>query len=67
MPSGEVVIRPSSKGVNHITVSYKVTGSAVAHIDVSEEEKRARDEFSLGKKLVIGKEHFESLDELLAT
>lgn len=66
-PAGEVVIRPSSKGVDHLTVSYKVTGTAVAHIDVKEDEKRARDESSLGKKLIIGKEVFESLDEMLAT
>ena len=64
MDQGEAVIRPSSKGIDHLTVSWKVAEGVFQHIDVVEQDKQ--NHFSLGKKLWIGNLEFEDLDEILA-
>ena len=64
MDQGEAIIRPSSKGINHLTVSWKVTEDVYQHIDIIEEDKQ--NHFSLGKKLYIKDLEFEDLDEILA-
>ncbi|XP_054723966.1 LOW QUALITY PROTEIN: transcription elongation factor SPT6-like [Uloborus diversus] len=64
MDQGDVIIRPSSKGNNHLTVTWKVTDGIHQHIDVREEGKE--NEFSLGHSLIIGNESFEDLDEIIA-
>jgi len=64
MDNGEAIIRPSSKGSNHLTVTWKVFKGICAHIDVLEEKKE--NSFSLGKLLWIGQEEFEDLDEIIA-
>lgn len=61
---GEVIIRPSSKGADHLTVSWKVDEGIIQHIDVLELQKP--NAFTLGKVLRIGNEDFEELDEILA-
>lgn len=64
MEQGDVIIRPSSKGNNHLTVTWKVADGINQHIDVREEGKE--NEFSLGHSLIIGEESFEDLDEIIA-
>ncbi|KAK2165050.1 hypothetical protein LSH36_55g00002 [Paralvinella palmiformis] len=64
MEPGEVVIRPSSKGTDHLTATWKVTDSILQHIDIREEGKG--NAFSLGKSLWIQNEEFEDLDEIIA-
>lgn len=64
MDQGEVVIRPSSKGADHLTITWKVADNIYQHIDVKEEGKT--NAFSLGKSLWIGSEEFEDLDEIIA-
>eukprot|EP00096_Caligus_rogercresseyi_P013174 TRINITY_DN584_c0_g1_i1.p1 TRINITY_DN584_c0_g1~~TRINITY_DN584_c0_g1_i1.p1 ORF type:complete len:1752 (-),score=659.27 TRINITY_DN584_c0_g1_i1:156-5411(-) len=64
MDQGDVVIRPSSKGEDHLTVTWKVTDGIYEHIDVREEGKL--NAFSLGQSLWIGSEEFEDLDEIIA-
>ena len=64
LKQGEAIIRPSSKGADHLTVTWKVTDNIHMHIDVREEGKG--NEFSLGTSLWIGTEEFEDLDEILA-
>uniref|UniRef100_A0A7G3AZW4 Transcription elongation factor SPT6 n=1 Tax=Lutzomyia longipalpis TaxID=7200 RepID=A0A7G3AZW4_LUTLO len=64
MDQGEVIIRPSSKGSDHLTVTWKVTDDIYQHIDVREEGKE--NAFCLGKRLCIGSEEFEDLDEIIA-
>ncbi|CAG9774076.1 unnamed protein product [Ceutorhynchus assimilis] len=64
MDQGEVIIRPSSKGADHLTITWKVGDGIYQHIDVKEEGKI--NAFSLGKSLWIGNEEFEDLDEILA-
>ena len=61
---GDVIIRPSSKGQDHLTVTWKVTDGIHQHIDILEKEKE--NAFSLGKCLMIGNEEFEDLDEIIA-
>lgn len=64
MDQGEVIVRPSSKGADHLTVTWKVTDGVYQHIDVREEGKE--NAFSLGQSLWIGNEEFEDLDEIIA-
>ncbi|XP_068086670.1 transcription elongation factor SPT6 [Anabrus simplex] len=61
---GEVIVRPSSKGADHLTVTWKVADGVYQHIDVREEGKE--NAFSLGQSLWIGNEEFEDLDEIIA-
>ncbi|KYN09622.1 Transcription elongation factor SPT6 [Trachymyrmex cornetzi] len=64
MKQGEAIVRPSSKGADHLTVTWKVTDDILQHIDVREEGKE--NAFSLGQSLWIGNEEFEDLDEIIA-
>ncbi|TRY62957.1 hypothetical protein TCAL_10880 [Tigriopus californicus] len=64
MDQGDVIIRPSSKGEDHLTVTWKVGDDIYQHIDVREEGKD--NAFSLGRSLWIGNEEFEDLDEIIA-
>ena len=54
MDQGDVIIRPSSKGENHLTVTWKVADCIYQHIDVCEEGKE--NAFSLGHTLWINNE-----------
>ncbi|XP_073421622.1 transcription elongation factor SPT6 [Dendrobates tinctorius] len=64
MDQGDVIIRPSSKGENHLTVTWKVSEGIYQHVDVREEGKE--NAFSLGSTLWINTEEFEDLDEIIA-
>ncbi|CAI4228912.1 unnamed protein product [Auanema sp. JU1783] len=68
MEQGDVVIRPSSKGTDRLTITWKVAEGVLQNIDVFEEEKEQP--FTLGKKLYIDtrerREEFEDLNEILA-
>ena len=64
MDLGDCIIRPSSKGQDHLTVTWKVFDNIYQHIDVREENKA--NSFSLGQSLWIGNEEFEDLDEIIA-
>ena len=62
---GDVVIRPSSKGMDHLAVTWKVADAIFQHIDVLELDKE--NEFALGKTLKIaGRYQYSDLDELIA-
>lgn len=63
-PSGEVIIRSSSKGNDHLAVTWKVADGVYQHIDVLEMQKE--NEFSVGKLLRIGGKYtYSDLDELI--
>ena len=64
MAVGEAIIRPSSKGTDHLTLTWKVYDGITQHVDIEEKEKD--NAFSLGKQLYIGRESYEDLDEILA-
>lgn len=62
--NGDAVIRPSSKGNDHLAVTWKVADGVYQHIDVLELQKE--NEFSVGKLLRIGNKHtYTDLDELI--
>ncbi len=64
MDIGDAIIRPSSKGIDHLTLTWKVNKDVNQHIDIVEEKKL--NPFSIGKRLIIDGEDFEDLDEILA-
>ena len=64
MEQGDVIFRPSSKGEDHLTVTWKVSDGIYQHIDVKEKGKI--NAFSLGSSLWIGGEEYEDLDEIMA-
>ncbi|XP_014910255.1 transcription elongation factor SPT6 isoform X2 [Poecilia latipinna] len=64
LDQGDLIIRPSSKGENHLTVTWKVADGIYQHVDVREEGKE--NAFSLGHTLWINTEEFEDLDEITA-
>lgn len=63
---GDVVIRPSSKGNDHLVVTWKIDDGVYQHIDVLELDKD--NEFSLGRTLKVGgKFTYSDLDELIVS
>ena len=62
-PPGEIVIRPSSKGNDHLAITWKVADNVYQHIDVLEMQKQT--EFAVGKLLRVGKYTYSDLDELI--
>ncbi|KAH8821069.1 SH2 domain-containing protein [Xylogone sp. PMI_703] len=61
---GDAVIRPSSKGNDHLAVTWKVADGVYQHIDVLELQKE--NEFSVGRVLKIGGKYtYSDLDELI--
>lgn len=62
-PRGAAIIRPSSKGPDHLAVTWKVSDGIYQHIDVLELDKD--NEYSVGKILRVGgKYSYSDLDEL---
>jgi len=61
---GDLVIRPSSKGLDHLIITWKVADNVFSHIDILELDKE--NEFSVGRTLKIGgKYSYSDLDELI--
>ncbi|KAJ1892160.1 Transcription elongation factor spt6, partial [Kickxella alabastrina] len=63
-PRGDCVIRPSSRGVDHIAVTWKVAEGLFQHIDVREEGKPS--DAALGHTFIVGDSAYTDLDELVA-
>ena len=61
---GDCIIRPSSRGYNRLTLSWKIDDSIYQHIDILEKNKSQQ--FSIGRSLWINNEQYEDLDEILA-
>ncbi|KAI0054143.1 transcription elongation factor Spt6 [Auriscalpium vulgare] len=62
---GDVVIRPSSKGLDHLAVTWKVDDKLYQHIDVVEPNADPTGQSVGGQLIVDGKYHFSDLDELI--
>ncbi|KAJ3383360.1 Transcription elongation factor spt6 [Entophlyctis sp. JEL0112] len=62
--NGSVVIRPSTKGNDHICITWKVEEGLFQHIDILETNKD--NEWTLGKTLIIDKKKFDDLEEIIA-
>ena len=64
MSQGEAIIRPSSKGADHLTLTWKVARGITQHVDIIEKGKD--NPFGLGRQLIINQEVYEDLDEIIA-
>ncbi|OMO86529.1 hypothetical protein CCACVL1_09571 [Corchorus capsularis] len=65
---GGSVIRPSSRGPSHLTLTLKVYDGVYAHKDIVEggkEHKGITSLLRIGKTLKIGEDTFEDLDEVV--
>ncbi|KAG0349604.1 Transcription elongation factor spt6 [Podila humilis] len=62
---GEHVIRPSTRGVDHLAVTVKLAEDFYKHFDILETDKK--DDYSLGKILKIDNVTYSDLDELLVS
>lgn len=60
---GDFVIRPSSKGTDHLNITWKFYENVLVHLDVQEGPKQPNQLIS--NKLFIGNDVFESLDEII--
>ncbi|BFZ57446.1 Transcription elongation factor spt6 [Savitreella phatthalungensis] len=65
MQRGDVVIRPSGKGPDHIAVTWKVADGIFQHIDVLELDKDST--HSVGRVLRVGQQKYSDLDELVVS
>ncbi|KAG6874201.1 hypothetical protein C0995_003747 [Termitomyces sp. Mi166 len=61
---GDVVIRPSSKGVNHLAVTWKVDEKLYQHIDVTEPNADPTGQ-TTGQLIVDSAHTYADLDELI--
>ncbi|SJL00593.1 uncharacterized protein ARMOST_03906 [Armillaria ostoyae] len=62
---GDVVIRPSSKGANHLAVTWKVDDKLYQHIDVTEPNADPTGQ-TVGSQLIVDASHrYADLDELI--
>jgi transcription elongation factor SPT6 len=64
-PRGEVVIRPSSKGFDHLAVTWKVDEGLYQHIDVTEPYADPTGQTVSNELIVDATHHYADLDELL--
>ncbi|WZZ06200.1 hypothetical protein YC2023_092121 [Brassica napus] len=65
---GESIVRPSSRGLNYLTLTLKIYDGVYAHKEIVEGGKESKDITSLqriGKTLTIGEDTFEDLDEVM--
>ncbi|KAH3666493.1 hypothetical protein OGAPHI_003489 [Ogataea philodendri] len=63
--NGEFVIRPSSKGNDHLTVTWKIENQLFQHLDVLELDKL--NEYTVGRTLQVGEFRYHDLDELIVS
>jgi len=60
---GDFIFRPSSKGPDNITLTWKFYTNNLVHIDIKEIDKPPG--ASIGNKLFINDEAFENLQEIV--
>lgn len=63
-PVGEVVIRPSTLGTDHLTLTWKMLDGVYRHFDIQERNKPS--EARIGQTLIVKEEKYENIDELIA-
>ncbi|KAH8833649.1 transcription elongation factor Spt6 [Flagelloscypha sp. PMI_526] len=62
---GDLVIRPSSKGLNHLAITWKVDDGLFQHIDVTEPNADPTGQ-TVGNQLIVDSKHtYSDLDELI--
>jgi transcription elongation factor SPT6 len=60
---GDFVIRPSSKGMDNLNITWKLSSENIVHLDVREGPKGQNDIIS--KTLRLDREVYDSLDEII--
>jgi len=60
---GDFVIRPSSKGLKYLNITWKISSDNIAHLEIKEGMKGPNDIIS--KHLTLDKDTYESLDEII--
>ncbi|KAL0946577.1 hypothetical protein HGRIS_012779 [Hohenbuehelia grisea] len=65
MQRGDVVIRPSSKGFDHLAVTWKVDDKVYQHIDVVEPNADPTGQTTGGQLIVDATHSYADLDELI--
>jgi len=61
--NGEFYFRPSSRGTDHLTLTWKFFETNIVHIDIVESDKAIG--ANIGSKLRIGDETYENLQEIV--
>lgn len=62
---GTFFFRPSSKGLDHLSLTMKFPGNTYANYDIVERGKKSDTDLTLGKELYIEKERFDDLEDIL--
>eukprot|EP00828_Plagiopyla_frontata_P026036 TRINITY_DN3364_c0_g1_i2.p1 TRINITY_DN3364_c0_g1~~TRINITY_DN3364_c0_g1_i2.p1 ORF type:complete len:486 (+),score=64.14 TRINITY_DN3364_c0_g1_i2:96-1553(+) len=60
---GDFVIRPSSKGTNHLNITWKFYENCYVHLDIVEGSKAPNE--LIAKKLYLNNQQYDSLDEII--
>lgn len=63
-PTGDLVFRPSSRGKNSITLTWKIADGIYQHVQIDELKKD--NDYALGKELMIGNMRYGDLDQIQA-
>lgn len=64
LENGEFIFRPSSRGVDNLTLTWRIYNENIVHIDISEHDKAPG--ATIGAKLQISSEDFfENLQEII--
>lgn len=64
---GEVLLRPSSRGLMNLSLTMKFGEAVYAHMDIKEggkDDKQSANNLRLGSPLFIGGDQYEDLDEV---
>lgn len=64
MANGDIIIRPSSRGLDYLVITWRVSLDVYHHIEIREKDKSTP--WGLGKSLYVGDERFDDLDEIIA-
>ena len=71
-PVGDIIVRPSSRGTSHLTLSWKFLGEDTEgqhiflHLNIDEHDKQPNEPLSMGRRLEFMGESYADLDELMA-
>jgi transcription elongation factor SPT6 len=62
---GDLVIRPSSSGNNHLSISWKMHDSIYQHLNVSESNEPAST--NINRSITIGGQRYENIEDMITS
>merc|ERR1719206_673327 len=62
--AGHLLFRPSSRGLNYLSMTWKMADNPDIFVNYLIEEKDKPNPYAIGRRLVIGKEAYDDLDEV---